>query len=179
MGKHLAILALDIASSTGWALLDRHGNVTSGVQKFDLKRGESPGMRFLRFRRWLGEVLTLGACAGNKVQSAPTVDVIAYEQAHHRGGAATACLVGLATVMLEEAARLGIEVSPVKTGTLKKHATGSGAASKADMIEAATVHWALDSTSPCARVSGLPLSDDEADALCVLAWACDELGVRT
>ena len=41
MTTALAILALDMATSTGWALLDRNGNVTSGVQRFDLARGES------------------------------------------------------------------------------------------------------------------------------------------
>lgn len=41
------ILALDMATKTGWAT---NAGRTSGVQTFDVKRGESPGMRFLRCR---------------------------------------------------------------------------------------------------------------------------------
>jgi hypothetical protein len=42
------ILTLDLATKTGWAsnILGRR----SGVVEFQLKRGESPGMRFLRCR---------------------------------------------------------------------------------------------------------------------------------
>ncbi len=180
---NLAILALDLATTTGWALRARDGSVTSGVQRFDLARGESPGMRFLRLRRWLQELVesapfmvggvSLDVNERPRAQEATTklVDVISYERAHHRGGAATAVCVGMATVMLEEAARLGIEVSPVATTTLKKHATGSGRAGKDEMIAAASKRW--HSVYP----SGVE-DDNQADALCILAWACDGLGVR-
>ena len=47
----LPILALDLATKTGWALQDRTGAIASGMQEFSLKRGESKGMRFLRFRK--------------------------------------------------------------------------------------------------------------------------------
>jgi hypothetical protein len=49
----MKVLALDLATKSGWAT-----NVgrQSGVQTFDVKRGESPGMRFLRCRAWLGEM---------------------------------------------------------------------------------------------------------------------------
>jgi Holliday junction resolvasome RuvABC endonuclease subunit len=101
------------------------------------------------------------------------VDVIAYERAHHRGGAATALCVGLATVMLEEAARLGIETTAVATTTLKKHAAGKGNAGKGDMTRAAMKRWGDR------HLMGRELtSDDEADALCVLAWSMDEIGVK-
>ncbi|WP_432214628.1 hypothetical protein, partial [Salmonella enterica] len=53
------VLALDLATKTGWALVDRQGVLTSGVQSFPLRRGESPGMRWLRFRRWLREIVAL------------------------------------------------------------------------------------------------------------------------
>ena len=57
------VLALDLATATGWALWDGHGVLTHGVQAFPLRRGESPGMRWLRFRRWLRELLILGGVA--------------------------------------------------------------------------------------------------------------------
>ena len=46
----MKILALDLATLTGWA---SSVGRTSGVQVFDVRRGESPGMRFLRCRAWL------------------------------------------------------------------------------------------------------------------------------
>ncbi|HEA68402.1 MAG TPA: hypothetical protein ENI07_16510, partial [Desulfobacterales bacterium] len=97
------ILALDLATKTGYAC--RYDSPTlanriiSGVQVFDVKRGESPGVRFLRCRAWLNEMNDL-----------VKPDIISYEQAHHRGGAATACGVGLVTVVLEFAALHKIEV---------------------------------------------------------------------
>lgn len=150
------VLALDLSLTTGWALWDSCGRVTSGVQSFETKRGESVGMRFLRARAWLREVM---AFAGGK-------GVIAYEQAHHRGGHATAVAVGLVTVVLEEAAAQGWETVAVHTNTLKKHATGKGNAKKPDMIAAARARWERPEVS----------DDNEADALLVLAWALDEIG---
>lgn len=159
---HVPVLALDLATHTGWALRARDGSVTSGVQVFDLKRGESAGMRFLRFRRWLNEVLDT-SCGFTGA------GVIAYEQAHHRGGHATAVGVGLTTIALEVAADRGLEVTSVHTATLKRHATGRGNAKKPDMVAAATARW------PHVGRRLDPLGEDEADALCVLAWALDEI----
>ena len=160
------VLALDMATSTGWALLDRDGTVTSGVQRFVLTRGESVGMRFLRFRRFLRELIMH--------PSRPylsTVDVIAYERAHHRGGAATALCVGMATVLLEEAAILRVETTVVPTMTLKKFFTGRGNAGKDDMAREAMKRFGEK------HLLGRELaSDDEADALAVLEWARAEIG---
>ena len=148
----MKILSLDLATKTGWAV-----NITGnrcGTIEFALKRGESPGMRFLRCRAWLNEMFKL---LGDQI------DVIAYEQAHHRGGAATSVCVGLVTETLAFAADKGIETMPVQTATLKKWAAGNGRASKADMIEAAKA-WGWN-----------PENDDEADAALILEYALSEL----
>jgi hypothetical protein len=141
------ILALDLGTKTGWST-----NVNgrrSGTIAFDLRRGESPGMRFLRLRSWLNE---MGSLLGD-------LDVIAFEQAHQRGGHATAVAYGLQGEVLAFAAEHGIETMPVHSSSLKKHATGSGRASKLDMIEAA-------------RARGWnPEDDNEADALHLLSYA--------
>lgn len=174
----LAVLGLDLATRTGWAVLDRHGQLTSGVVSFDLARGESPGMRFLRARRWLEEVLVrrrveiveagLGVTA-ERVFNEPAVDVVAFEQgSHHRGGAATQVLVGLQAIALAQAAVLGIETLPVHTTRLKKWAAGRGNATKEEMVAAARARW------PDQDV----VDDNQADALWVLAFACAEIGVR-
>ena len=144
------ILALDLATKTGWAT---NISRTSGVQVFDAKRGESPGMRFLRCRGWLSEMLTL---LGG-------VDVIVYEQAHHRGGAATACCVGLVSMVQAFAAEHGIELMTVHTGELKRWATGKGNAGKPAMMKAA-------------RARGWnPVDDNEADAQLLLEFTKQQL----
>ena len=92
------------------------------------------------------------------------IDVIAYEQAHHRGGAATAVCVGLVTEVQAFAAERNIELMPVHTATLKKFATGSGRANKIDMIQAAK------------KKGWNPQDDNEADAQLLLDYAVLEIG---
>jgi hypothetical protein len=140
------ILALDLATKTGWAT---NINRTSGIQTFDVRRGESPGMRFLRCRGWLSEMQNLLG----------VIDVIVYEQAHHRGGAATACCVGLVSTVQTFAAEQNIELMAVHTGELKRWATGKGNANKQAMVQAA-------------RTRGWDPSDDnEADAQLLLEYS--------
>ena len=152
VNNKMKILALDLSTKTGWATntLDR----VSGTIEFKLKRGESPGMRFLRCRAWLNEIWRL---VGGRI------DVLCYEQAHHRGGAATAVCVGLVTVAQAFAAENNIELMPVHTATLKKFATGSGRANKNDMIKSAIDRgWE-------------PKDDNEADAQLLFDYALSEL----
>ncbi|MBX6747917.1 MAG: hypothetical protein IRY87_38270, partial [Acetobacteraceae bacterium] len=54
-----AVLALDLGTTTGWALRGRDGGITSGTMTFRPGRFEGGGMRFLRFRAWLTEVADL------------------------------------------------------------------------------------------------------------------------
>jgi len=150
----MKILAFDFGSRTGWAAL-RDGHIESGVQVFDLSRGESPGMRFIRFRRWLEELLTLigpGLCV--------------YEAAHHRGGYATELLVGMTTRLQETCAERGIEYTAVHSATLKKFATGSGRADKSAMVKRAAERF------PDRRIA----DDNEADALLLLECARAKFG---
>lgn len=150
------VLALDLATRAGWALRDADGVLTSGVQKFPLRRGESPGMRWLRFRRWLREVCDLGQ-----------PQVIACELPLTAGrGARMGIGRELQTVVEEEAAARAIETTGVYPATLKKHATGKGNSGKPAMIAAASARW------PGVEV----LDDNHADALLVLAWALEEIG---
>ncbi|WP_300456655.1 hypothetical protein [Desulfobacula sp.] len=150
------ILTLDLAIKTGWATFFDH-KISSGVQEFGLARGESVGMRFLRFRAWLKKM----------AEYAPgKIDLIVYEQAHHRGGAATQLCVGLVTDALAFAADIGADTMPVHTGTLKKYATGKGNAGKELMKLAA-------------RARGYkPVDDNEADACMLLEYALEDLRVE-
>lgn len=151
------ILALDLGTKTGWALSE-HGRIESGVQVFDVKRGESPGMRYLRFRHWL----PIAALRGHL----PSVSLIVYEQTHNRGGAATEVAAGFATRVQEYCADMGIEHAAVHTATLKKFTTGKGNADKLTMYVAAKARgW----------THGNLTDDNEVDAICLLRYALAEL----
>lgn len=152
------ILALDLGTATGWALAKQtfpgsteYQLVESGVQTFDVKRGESPGMRYLRFRRWLEDV-TPGDCI-----------LICYEQTHHRGGAATEVAAGLATRVQELCALRAIEHAAVHSASLKKWTVGRGNADKTAMLAAVCTRWKIVH------------DDNEADALALLHYALAEL----
>ena len=147
------ILSLDLATKTGW-VSDILGK-RSGVTEFQLKQGETPGMRFLRASAWLNEMWKL--LSGQ-------IDVIVYEQAHHRRGAATAVCVGLVTEVQAFAAEHNIELMPVHTATLKKFATGSGRANKKDMVQAAQ------------KRGWNPQDDNEADVQLLIEYAILEMG---
>lgn len=51
------ILALDLGAYTEWALHHLDGIITSGTEHFKPGRFKGSGMRFLRFKQWLGELL--------------------------------------------------------------------------------------------------------------------------
>jgi Holliday junction resolvasome RuvABC endonuclease subunit len=145
----MLILALDLATRTGWAIVRDGRVIESGVQDFSKRRGESNGLLFLRARKWLAGF--------------DRPDLVAYERAHFRGGAATEICVGLQTRAQEQAAEWGVESAPVATGTLKAWAAGSGRADKAAMIS-----WAAS------KLGRQPEDDNEADAVAVGLWAASE-----
>jgi hypothetical protein len=149
------ILALDIATKTGWAYRV-NGKIISGVEDFSLKRGDSPGMRYIYFGKWLSNFASQEDL------------LIVYEQPNHRGGAATEVLVGLVTHMQSFCAPRGFEHAAVEISVLKKHATGKGNAGKEMMIDAANVLLEAQGIDPTE-------SDDEADAICLLNYAEKEL----
>ena len=152
--QRIKILALDTATKTGYAS-NCFKKITSGVVNFKIKRGDSPGIRFIKFRKWLSEMVKNS-----------TPDVIIYEQAHHRGGHATEIALGFVTETKIVAAENNCEVTTVHTGKLKKWATGSGKASKEKMI-AASRKMGFD-----------PKDDNEADALLILHWFLDQFKPR-
>lgn len=146
----MKILALDLATKTGWA----HSDGGSGVQSFKPRRGDSPGMRWIEFRAWLQRVL----------DAAPT-DLIVYEQAHHRGGAPTHVAHSLIACVEMVVAHRKIDISSRHSASIKKHATGKGNANKKSMLLAAYNKWGPN-------IEG----DDHADALWLLDLVQTELG---
>lgn len=149
-GFSRCILALDLGMNTGWALRNRDGLLRYGTEKFTHRRRCHPGQRWLDFRSWL-----------NRTLDAQQVHVIAYEDVRRHLGTDAAHAYGAFLAVLQmAAASQNIELIPVAVGTIKKHWTGSGSAKKDAMIAEAK------------RRGFTPDTDNAADALAVLSWAC-------
>ena len=59
-----AILALDLGTTTGWAVRTFDGLITSGTVCFRPGRFDGGGMRYLRFTNWLTEIDRLSGPIG-------------------------------------------------------------------------------------------------------------------
>ena len=146
------ILALDLGTTTGWALRGSDGHITSGSESFRPQRFEGGGMRFLRFRRWLTEGKY--ACNG--------IDCLYFEEVRrHIGVDAAHAYGGFLATLTAWCEHHQIPYQGVPVGTIKKHATGKGNASKDEMVASI-------------RARGhQPADDNEADALALLHWAIE------
>ena len=154
-GGATTILALDLGTTTGWAIRGFDGLITSGTVSFKPGRYDGGGMRYLRFTNWLSEINRL---------SGP-VEAIWYEEVRrHAGTDASHVYGGLMATLTAWAELRGIPYSGVPVGTIKCHATGRGNANKQAMIDAA-------------RKRGFsPTDDNEADAIAILLWAIETQG---
>ena len=122
------ILALDLGTTTGWALRSHDGLITSGTVSFRPGRFDGGGMRYLRFTNWLTELDRL---------SGPIAAIWFEEVRRHAGTDAAHVFGGLLATLTTWAELRGIPYSGVPVGTIKKHATGRGNAPKQDIIAAA------------------------------------------
>jgi len=143
------ILALDMATKTGWATVDH-----SGVENFRKRAGDSRGMIFIRFEAWLSEI-----CQTVKP------GLIVYERPHARGRAANEVLNGMLAYLAGTAEKNGIEYTDCPSTTLKLFATGKGNASKDMMMAAYLAKWGV-----------APEDDNESDARWLLEWATVQFG---
>jgi len=151
------ILALDLGTTTGWALRTPDGAITSGTQSFRPQRFEGGGMRFLRFKRWLTEVKA----------TADGIDSLHFEEVRrHVSTDAAHAYGGFLATLTSWCEHHQIPYQGVPVGTIKKHATGKGNASKDEMITAMR------------RLGHVPTDDNEADALAILHWASQSIDER-
>lgn len=145
------ILALDLGTRMGWALLEGE-RVYSGSESFTDKRFSGGGMRFLRFRKFL-----------EALKEKTNIQAVYFEEVRRHLGVDAAHVYGgfLAhlTAWCEE---LKIPYQGVGVGTIKRHITGKGNASKEDVISAV-------------KNKGFsPVDDNEADSLALLCWVRDQ-----
>ncbi len=147
------ILSLDLGTTTGWAVRSRAGDITSGIQSFKPQRFEGGGMRFLRFKRWLTDIK----------QCVDGIDLVHFEEVRrHAGIDAAHAYGGFMAHLTAWCEHHNIPYQGVPIGTIKKHATGKGNASKEEMIAAAI------------KRGFTPADDNEADALALLHWAIEQ-----
>jgi Holliday junction resolvasome RuvABC endonuclease subunit len=154
-GTGSAMLALDLGTTTGWAMALPDGTIVSGTMAFRPGRYEGGGMRYLRFRSWLDEML----------RQAPTLGAVYFEEVRRHVGTDAAHLYGGFLAHLSawcEQRRLPYQGVPV--GVIKRHVTGKGNADKRAVIAAVTAR-------------GYTVADDnEADAIAILLWATETAG---
>jgi len=156
----LVILALDLGTTTGWALRSANGPVAHGFVSFKSQRFEGGGMRYLRFGRWLADMLALSGSESDAPIDSAVIGAVYFEEVRrHLGVDAAHVYGGLLATLTAWCEHHQIPYQGVPVGTIKRHATGKGNAGKAEVIAAM-------------KALGHPVTDDnEADALALLHWA--------
>ena len=121
------ILALDLGTTTGWAIRPRNGDIAHGYASFRPQRFEGGGMRYLRFKRWLTELAALTT----------EFNAVYFEEVRRHAGVDAAHVYGgLMATLTSWCEHRNVPYQGVPVGTIKKHATGKGNASKDAMIAA-------------------------------------------
>jgi Holliday junction resolvasome RuvABC endonuclease subunit len=144
---NMTILSLDLGTTTGWALLNnqeiRYGSISFKETPFD-----SWDSRYSKFNRWL-----------ENLHRDVKIDQIIYEAVmSHKGAIASHYYGGFMAILQTFGDKYGIPYEGVPVGTIKKHATGKGNASKLDMINAME------------KKKYQIKNDNEADALALLHY---------
>jgi Holliday junction resolvasome RuvABC endonuclease subunit len=150
-----SILALDLGTTTGWAIRNSRSRILHGTAEFRPSRYEGGGMRYLRFGKWLDQTLEITG----------GIDAVYFEEVRrHIGTDAAHVYGGLLATLTGWCERSGLPYQGVAVGTIKRFATGKGNADKQAMIASA-------------RERGFEPSDDnEADAIAILLWALETNG---
>lgn len=143
----IKILALDVATKTGWKT-----STASGSWDFKVKRGESEGMKLIRFKSKVREMMLL-----------EDIKVVAYERAAGLHKASIIAQSEMIGVLKDLCIELGVEYAAYSAKEIKKFATGNGNAGKPLMV------------SKAIELGFNPEDDNEADAIHIYRYACNEL----
>lgn len=142
------ILALDIATHTGWKTKS-----ASGTWDFKPKRGESEGMRVVRFKAKIREMIDM-----------EQISLIAYERPAGMHKSSIIVESEMIGVLKDLCIEKSVELACYSATEIKKFATGKGNAKKELMIQAAKEKYGY-----------MGESDDEADAIHIYYLATNEL----
>jgi len=150
---HPVTMTIDLGTQMGWALdSGTSSQINSGTVSFASRRFEGGGMRYLRFRAWLDETLSM----------LPGLKAVYFEEVHrHAGTDAAHVYGGLMATLTAWCEDHKIPYQGISVGTIKKHATGKGNAGKPEMIAAMVAK------------GHKPKDDNEADALAIAYCARD------
>ena len=142
------ILALDIATKTGWKT-----KTASGTWDFKPKRGESEGMRVVRFKAKVREMIAM-----------ENITLIAYERPAGRHAASIMVASEMVGVLKDLCIEFNVELACYSAKEIKSFATGNGNAGKPLMIEKAK------------ELGYNPQDDNEADAIHLYRLTEQEIG---
>lgn len=142
------ILAVDIGTLCGYA--DNYSKAnSSGVWELKTKRLEGPGMRYLRFKNKFSALAAQGA------------ELVAFEEVRsHMGVAAAHVYGGIVAMLMAVCEEKDYLYTSVPVGTWKKEICGNGKIKPADYLK-----FVQNEMAPMCK------SEDEAAAICILAWA--------
>lgn len=143
------ILALDIATKTGWRT-----KTSSGVWDLKPNRGESEGMRVVRFKSKVKELISL-----------ENINLVAYERPAGMHKSSIMVASEMVGVLKDLCIEMNVELSCYSASEIKKFATGKGNASKELMIDAAI------------KKGFNPKDDNEADAIHLYNLVVSDIGV--
>lgn len=144
------ILALDLGTTTGWALYD-FGSIASGSLNLKAKSSQNPFQRFINLETWLPSIFT---------KTCGALDIVYYEKVRRHLGTEAAHIYGAFEAEVQKfCIKSGVECKGVDVGVIKKSATGKGDAKKEKVIEAIK------------KLGHNPKDDNEADALALLYYA--------
>jgi Holliday junction resolvasome RuvABC endonuclease subunit len=144
------ILSLDIATHCGWAT-----KTASGVWDLSIKRDESSGMRLIRFKSKVKEII-------EKEQ----INLVTFERSagfHKNAIIVQSELHGVLKLYLEE---IKMDYRAYSAKEIKKFATGNGNANKEKMIQAARDRYKIE-----------PIDDNHADALHIYHLSVQDLSL--
>jgi Holliday junction resolvasome RuvABC endonuclease subunit len=143
------ILALDIATKTGWRT-----KTSSGVWDLKPNRGESEGMRVVRFKSKVKELILL-----------ENINLVAYERPAGMHKSSIMVASEMVGVLKDLCIEMNVELSCYSASEIKKFATGKGNASKELMIDDAI------------KKGFNPKDDNEADAIHLYNLVVSDIGV--
>jgi len=133
----MKILSLDIATNTGWKTA-----TSSGVWNLKPNRGESEGMRVVRFKSKVREMITMEG-----------INLVSYERPAGLHKSSIMVASEMVGVLKDLCIELNVNLACYSATEIKKFATGKGNANKEAMIKAA-----ID-------LGFSPKDDNEADAI--------------
>lgn len=147
-------MCIDIGTQLGWAMDLSGKEIISGSECMAAKPKQHIGFRYVNVGRFM-----------NRMSEQWPIDKIVFEDVKaHSSVQAGHVYGGILAMILAWSAIRDIPCVGVGVGTIKKHATGNGRASKDDMVDSAISRGYS------------PADDNEADAIAIAYLARDMNG---